>query len=345
MSEQTKIAWCDSTINFWTICTEASLGCANCYAKELAKRFGWGGGKWGKGVVRHKFTNAVAQAHSLNRKPWICDECGEAYAETTVDHCAACDTQTTFHRRRIFSLSLGDWLDDEVPIDWLAEMLDTIRQCDQVTWILCTKRPENWRKRMDEILHWQMATGDGQHDESFFEWVETWTDCLDMPERGDFPQNIILLASVENQPAADKRIPELLKIPAACYGLSLEPLLDKVKLHDALQIWEHEGRPCCVGKTGWHKLGEGMPSAPKPKIDWLIIGGESGNNARPCDVDWIRSLVQQGQAAGVATFVKQMGQWLADGMRRCGHDVKDKKGGDPAEWPADLRVQEWPKGF
>lgn len=90
---------------------------------------------------------------------------------------------------------------------------------------------------------------------------------------------------------------------------------------------------------------------------WLICGGESGHGARPCNVDWIRSLVRQCAAADVPCFVKQLGTApVRDGaMRRNdAHEgpgshreqteirPRDSKGGDPSEWPEDLRVREFP---
>jgi len=347
MSEQTNIAWCDSTVNFWSGCSKVSPGCSNCYAEARDRRHMIEPkSHWGPGVARLKHVGAVKQAMAMNKRPWVCDQTGTFFSEQEKATLTAHDGAVTFHRRRIFSLSLGDWLDDEVPIEWLAEMLDTIRQCDQVIWILCTKRPEAWRNRMEEILNWQMATGEGQHEEIFFEWVEAWIDCLDMPERGDIPQNIIVLTSVENQAMADKRIPELLKIPAVVRGLSLEPLLGPVEFSDVTK------RADAVQQLGKKALAG---------IDWLIIGGESGPGARSCNVGWISDLVRQGKAAGVAVFVKQLGAFVTtheatpDGWpagttlrsnpactEKCLVDLADKKGGDPAEWPVDLRVQEWP---
>ncbi len=140
-------------------------------------------------------------------------------------------------------------------------MLDTIRQCDQVTWILCTKRPENFFDRIDLVRK--------THIGKLSDWLTDW-------RTGNAPTNVILLTSVENQEAADQRIPELLKIPAACRGLSLEPLLDAVRIKD----W-----------TG---------------ISWAIIGAESGPRRRPCDNLWTINLVEQAQAAGLAVFVKQV---------------------------------------
>ena len=317
MSEQTKIAWCDSTVNFWEGCTKVSSGCANCYAESRDKRF-TGGKLWGKGATRRKSKSAVKNALAFNRKPWICDVCGEAFTNEQVPPacqsgevktvCPECGMYSSVHRRRIFSLSLGDWLDDEVPIEWLAEMLDTIRQCDQVTWILCSKRWENWNKQIYAAI-----------DNSKTAW---WLQCWD--EGTKIPSNIIGLCSVENQEAADKRIPQFLTVPLACRGLSMEPLLGPVEL---------------LSSRCLH--GDGFETPLGVKISWLIVGGESGPNARPCNVDWIRLLVQQGKAAGVATFVKQLGAKVTDAHGWW--DLNHPKGCDQAEWPADLRVQEFPR--
>ena len=389
MSEQTKIAWADSTVNFWIGCEKVSTGCANCYADEQdQRRFSRTLGEatkenpirhWGKDAPRYKVAGAVKDALAFNRKPWICDECGTAVSNREIGHEAdgvrCLLNEPSFHRRRIFSLSLGDWLDDAVPIEWLAEMLDTIRQCDHVTWILCTKRPENWANRISAAMQWfDKSTPRATSDEEFElkKWVVEGTtrpdalikkltrhptalwlgQWLEESVAGAFrgnsktPKNIILLTSVENQEQANKRILELLKIPAARRGLSLEPLLGPVNLNGIQSAG-----------IAFSALEAGV--LVKEKLDWLIIGGESGTNARPCNVDWIRSIVAQGNAAGVPTFVKQVGSNPVRGkcdepferiknVRKYGYDHHeavpyDKKGGDMAEWPADLRVREFYK--
>jgi protein gp37 len=334
MADKTNIAWCDSTLNFWSGCTKVSPGCAHCYAETLSNNKFFGGGKtlgkWGKGAPRKLHESAFKMAFALNRKPWICDGCGKAGEVGCAPMCCCNDRAETtneiitIHRRRIFSLSLGDWLDDEVPVEWLARMLDTIRQCPDVIWILCTKRPENFRNRMVSAM--KLIENSGRPADAHV-WILDWV----MGEK--VPPNIILLASVENQAMADKRIPELLKIPAACHGLSLEPLLEPVLLDGLHRIAGNEF----------------------PKLEWLIIGGESGKNARPCNVDWIRSLVEQGKAAGVATFVKQLGSnpTMNQGSIKGFHPpdnpfplfgkLKDKKGGDISEFPKDLQVREFPQ--
>lgn len=340
MSEQTKIQWCDSTINFWSGCTKVSAGCANCYAEEFANRFPTFG-KWGKGTPRQWHANAVKVALKLNRKPWVCNECGsDAIAYWRKDEqtpealvCLDCDRYLSdarfinnVHRRRIFSLSIGDWLDEEVPIEWLAEMLDTIRQCSDVQWILCSKRLENFTARMERVY---------SHPQTLpplMDFIGGWIGRHTGPLAKGIPKNILLLASVENQEQADIRIPQLLKIPAAKRGLSMEPLLGLVDLSSHLL----RASPQCDQFSDHPKLGK--------QLHWVIIGGESGPSARPCNVHWIRAIGNQCRIYNMPVFVKQLGAFSIEeqGSQRKRILFDDKKGGNPAEWPEDLRVQEWP---
>lgn len=405
MSEKTNIAWCDSTINFWSGCTMVSEGCIHCYAmtrdaRMLAEKII----HWGKGAPRLKSKGAVKAALSMNRKWLICDHCGtEQSGAVHLDegcanpNCTNVLFEGSYHRRRIFSLSLGDWLDEEVPIEWLAEMLDTIRQCDQVIWILCSKRltQENFWNRMSAVIKslYPLEVYEDPHKERtpFHTWLADWISG------GTGHKNIILLASVENQEQADKRIPELLKIPAVCRGLSVEPMLGPINLAcvgDQTIGYQFRGNfydLACENHCTWAGFESDLipdPSQPDkdaeangtnyvcPKchcesglverpddaqrIDWVIFGGESGDKARPCNVDWIRDGVKQCQAAGVAAFVKQLGARPIRGekdepferVRRkaaaredCSHELvpNDPKGGDMAEWPDDLRIREFPK--
>ena len=127
--------------------------------------------------------------------------------------------------------------------------------------------------------------------------------------------NVWLGVSVEDQAAADARIPELLDTPAAVRFLSCEPLIEEVEFTDDL-LWAPqrcssecgcqypedadrndcacEGE-CCYSLTFIDRV---------PDIDWVIVGGE-GPGARPCDLAWIRGIVGQCKAAGVPVFVKQ----------------------------------------
>ena len=96
-------------------------------------------------------------------------------------------------------------------------------------------------------------------------------------------------------------------------------------------------------------VAEADPDAPGytvPGIDWIIVGGESGRDARPFDLDWGLSVVRQAAAAGVPVFVKQLGSMpmlaSSDGTRKLPFPTRHKKGEDMAEFPPALRVREQP---
>lgn len=117
--------------------------------------------------------------------------------------------------------------------------------------------------------------------------------------------------SIENQEWADKRIPELLGVPTPNRFLSAEPLLGEIDLTN-----------CTTGDEG---------------INWLILGGESGSNARPMHAGWARTLILDAQRVKMPVFFKQTGTWLAKEM-----GLKHRKGEDPAEWLPEFQVQEFP---
>src|SRR5262249_36325230 len=102
-------------------------------------------------------------------------------------------------------------------------------------------------------------------------------------------RNVWAMTSVENQEYAERRIPELLKVPAHIRGLSVEPLLEPVDLR-LEEGWQPRGKG-----TEWFRRADG--------IHWVIGGGESGPRARSCHLKWIRDLVRQCREAGVACFV------------------------------------------
>lgn len=329
MSEKTKIDWCDSTINFVSGCEKISPGCTNCYITSTAP-FRVSGRKHGDDPVIHE--SAFALACKLNNKPWVCDKCGHSQIfMINPTGCEECNGKT--HRRRIFALSLSDWLWDRIPVPVLARVFDTMRVCDEVDWLLCTKRPEAFFDRMYKVL-------DYIEDNALFHWFSNW---LDLDEKA--PKHIRIGTTVENQAMADKRVQELLKIPAAVRFLSVEPMLEDINLTLTKPVPLYDA-----------EYGDQHEYAERKAIDWVIVGGESGSLARPCNISWIRSIKDQCAAANVACFVKQMGSrpyyrvrgnpsimepngtsepvWLK---------LNHTKGGDPAEWPEDLRVRQWPE--
>lgn len=160
-------------------------------------------------------------------------------------------------------------------------------------------------------LHWQILT----------KRPENVAGMVPQRWRGGLP--FWLGASVEDQQRADERIPRLLSLPARIHFLSAEPLIGPVDL------------------AAWWLA----PTFPGPRVDWVIVGGESGPGARPMHLGWARSLVRQCGDAGTAAFVKQLGSLPVYGVpARAEHRYQvTGKGGDPAEWPLDLRVREFPE--
>jgi protein gp37 len=121
-----------------------------------------------------------------------------------------------------------------------------------------------------------------------------------------WPENVWALTTVENQEVVEARLAPLLQLPATIRGLSMEPLLGPVDFYACLD---------------------------RRLLNWLIIGCEKlpGNRpGRKCELAWVRNLAAQARDAGVAVFVKQL-------------EVAGRVSADPADWPEDLRIQEFPR--
>lgn len=177
--------------------------------------------------------------------------------------------------------------------------------------------------------------------------------------RGDFAHdmgwpipNVWLGVPVEDQTTADERIPPLLQTPAAVRVVSAEPLLGPVDF----RAWTEPTCARCEAR-GWVPVDGGGTACPAcfaekggspgplpSRLDQIIVGGESGPDARPCDTGWIRSTVWQCKLAGVACFVKQLGAQpraiVGESVRV--YHFRDRKGADMTEWPEDIRVRELP---
>jgi protein gp37 len=238
---------------------------------------------------------------------------------------------------------MSDLFHKDVPFEFIAAVYGVAAACPQHTFQILTKRPERAAKFYD----WIDESNRGMEVARCWAYTLRLTGIPD--DAGDglrsWPiPNIHLGTSCEDQDAADERIPHLLRCPAAVRFLSCEPLLGAIDLSGLL--------------VEWHKTyGDEVRS----KVHWVIVGGESGFGARSCDVGWIRSIVGQCRTAGVPCFVKQLGRepfgeiqaWpshikyhRAEGCPAGPRDwlrFRDPKGGDPAEWPEDLRVREFPR--
>lgn len=239
-------------------------------------------------------------------------------------------------RKPTFIANIGDLFHKEVPFEFIDKVFAVMALCPQHTFQILTKRPERMAEYFDHFDHDAeriidsfghdlvdfiaepaihdrgficRQTGIGEYTTNFRYWP--------LP-------NVWLGTSCENQETANERIPHLLKCPAAVRFLSCEPLLGEIDLYDSLD--SDRDNPC---KCGDGECSDCWSSPAAPTVHWVIVGGESGPNARPCNLDWIRSIVLDCKATGVPVFVKQLGSHYRD------HHNIDK-------FPEDLRVREFP---
>jgi protein gp37 len=219
---------------------------------------------------------------------------------------------------RIFWCDMTDMFLEDYPDEWIDRCFAAMALTPHITHQVLTKRAQRRRG--------YLTAGRFQSDARvrIYNCAALANPSIDAKFQWPLP-NVWLGVSVEDRARKD-RIDLLRKTPALVRFLSLEPLLEDLGQLDL---------------SGIH---------------WVIIGGESGPKARMCDVAWIRSIVEQCRAAGVPCFVKQLGtqpmsQTIDHGVVYAGSSAKppqyrlllyDCKGGDISEWPADLRVREFP---
>jgi protein gp37 len=353
-----SIEWTEQTWNPVVGCTKVSPGCAHCYAETMAKR------------IKAMALADLAAGRDPGRKRHyidVIDDKGRWNGKLAEVPEALADPMRWKKSRRVFVNSMSDLFHESLSDDFITAVFGVMSACPQHTFQVLTKRAERMRQwtrskaerggigryiRSDEgrnsVRHYfdavaKMETVNGRSERRLDDpWMQVMNGAACNFGSGPL-LNVWLGVSVENQATADERIPQLLKTPAAVRFLSCEPLLGPI---DFSKVPENQGR-----------------------IDWVIVGGESGGGARPFDVEWVRSIVHQCKAASVACFVKQLGAvavdrndagfegdepgawpmdtntvdleqgWQGQSVRVV---LRDKKGGDWNEWPNDLRVREFP---
>lgn len=278
MSANSEIEWCTHTFNPWWGCVEVSPACDFCYARTLANRYGFK--VWGKDAPRRFF----GDKHWAEPLKW-----DKAAAKAGV-------------RARVFCGSMCDVMEERTDLDeHRARLFGLIEETKNLDWLLLTKRPQNFRKRLPR--HW-----------------------LDSPR-----PNVWGMTTVES-PAYLWRAEALLSTPFAVRGLSMEPLLGPVDLDRLLWLYDETGVSRMRAPLGgWDR---------QQPLAWVITGGESGSHARPTPTDWFRAIRDQCVAANVAYFHKQNGEWCPFGQASPGHanalvKIGKKKAGrllDGREW-------------
>ena len=365
-----NIEWTDRTWNPVSGCTPVSPGCLNCYAATMANRLQANPAvpEYAPRLVDERgneHRGAVPEERRATLKTVRIAEVrgGRALFTGEVRTLEGRLAEPLSWRKpaRVFVNSMSDLFHEAVPFEFVDRVFAVMALCPQHTFQVLTKRPE----RMTEYLLASRPIGDKRFEcethvglaamRAVFEARDanensTLGKGVTVHRDGELLQwplpNVWLGTSVEEQARADERVPHLLRCPAAVRFLSCEPLLGAVDLFTHFAAFG----------MAWSESNVRYERIAKAGIDWVIVGGESGPGSRACDVAWVRSIVGQCRAAGVACFVKQLGARPVNGAFAQNpvrgridspvgaHPTRfaDRKGGDPAEWPEDLRVREMP---
>jgi len=302
---RSAIGWTDLTSNpiryrdpaghvVWG-CERTSPGCAHCYAAALAKRYGRGAG-------------AFTAEEMATYTPFLDEKEVHRILTATVvsgqrvsgSRCFIGDMTDIF----------GEWVPDEL----LDRLFTAMALRMDVTFQVLTKRPDRMRAYMQRLAASTVEPKNRDWPDLFGSPMLYLTELLgerrmlalcDQPDWSNaWPlPNVWLGTSVENQHWANERIPQLLQTPAAVRFISAEPLLGPIDLMDLSVGSAPDSLDAFTGETCSSEttciVVEG------PGLDWVIVGGESGQHARPVPVDAITSIVRQCAAAGVQAFVKQ----------------------------------------
>ncbi len=277
-------------------CSIASHGCIRCYAAKSA---------W-----RKNFNPKTPQYHGLTRRvnghPVWTGELRLAPEATLLKPLGWREPRT------VFVNSMSDLFHENVPDEWIDRVFAIMALCPQHTFIVLTKRAQRMYQYFDETVkqfrsqiqnYISMARGLAPDCERPFN-----VDFLHLP-------NVWLGVSAEDQERAEERIPLLLATPAAVRFISAEPLLGPIDLARITRVGDGIKYDALLGLRsfviGADGDGRAMYDAPEKlaRLDWVIVGGESGKDARPMHPAWARSLRDQCAADGVPFFFKQWGEW------------------------------------
>ncbi len=212
-------------------------------------------------------------------------------------------------RPLIFTSSLTDFFHEDID-SFRHEAWDIIRSHPEYIFQILTKRPD----RIEENLPDDWGTG----------WENVW------------------LGTSVGSDKSSERIMELCRLGGGKHKLflSLEPLHGQVwltQINHAGYLWN-----CLTGIPYCEEQEQFIPENRTYPVDWVIVGGESGNEQgkyryRPCSLEWIKKIVADCNDAGVPVFVKQLGTYLAKELQ-----LSDRHGGEMDEWPEGLQVREFP---
>lgn len=357
MAQNSSIEWTGRTWQVTAGCSRASPGCQNCYAERMAGRLAamakkdiGDGRDPGKKGVYLKVVNGGAvlgPKSGWNRNVVILPEnLGEP--------------QTWRKPQMVFVDSMSDLFHEQVPFDFIHEVMGVIAARSYHTFQVLTKRTDRMAQYFEQFtladvyahcLSLERSERAGSESPHYYlrallrhndavELGETDIPAPFMPKQWPLP-NVWLGTSVENQEWAEKRIPHLLKCPAAVRFLSCEPLLGPI---DFNALGDGPWNYNALSGLRENPYGDVVDREYGAHVDWVIVGGESGGGARPMTLGWAKDIVRQCKAAKVKVFVKQVGAKPVNREGQRCTKVKDSKGGVMSEWPAELRIRQMPVG-
>jgi protein gp37 len=289
MADKSGIEWTDATFNPVVGCSLVNPGCTNCYAMKQAARI--------ERMNGEKSPHYVALTKPSKSGAVWTGEVRMARDETLFQ------PLRWKKPRRIFVNSMGDLFHESVPDEWIDRVFAVMALAPQHTFQVLTKRARRMREyitsraKLDEngqpaddvraVMTALVSTPSRREMAPALKAIPLGTFC----HSGPWPlPNVWLGVSAEDQARADERIPDLLATPAAVRFVSAEPLLGPIDLERAGALTD--------------------PNEQFPLLDWVIVGGESGPDARPMHADWARAIRDQCEAAGIAFFFKQNGEWI-----------------------------------
>ncbi len=372
----TSIQWTDQTWNPVVGCTPVSPGCLNCYAAAQAPRLGRMGQTQYVGLTTNyaveRRADSPTRAMFNGRVELVGDQLHKPLGRKKPTRYFIASMGDLFHEAVPF-----EFIDRVFAVMALCPQ-HTFQVLTKRPERMAEYLGGDWAFRVGKML---VDVGPDPFREMIALMKVSYQACGDAMRRakaGPLP-NVWVGTSAEDQTRLEERVPHLLKCPAAVRFLSCEPLLGPLefgqmvkgttRVHMCMDVrgairnksfdgFQHPDGKAMTRREAEDALFElhstGVKVIPlgscddfddqtgcrghrSPRIDWVIVGGESGTQARRCDTRWIQGVVSQCKAAGIPVFVKQLGTDC------CFVAMKDPKGGDPDEWPEDLRVREMPE--